>query len=63
MNLPDRAIVRIYSSSGVLVRVLEHNSRTSGELTWNVRNRYGHLVASGVYSITSRLWMPAGSDA
>jgi len=49
VNLPDRAIVRIYSSSGVLVRVLEHNSPTSGELTWDVRARNGRFVASGVY--------------
>jgi len=49
VNLPDRAIVRIYSSSGVLVRVLEHNSLTSGELTWDVRARNGRFVASGVY--------------
>ncbi len=49
VNLPTRAIIRIYSSSGVLVRVLEHNSLTSSELTWDVRNRGGRFVASGVY--------------
>ncbi len=49
VNLPDRAIIRIYSASGVLVRVLEHKSITSSELTWDVRNRNGQFVASGVY--------------
>jgi len=49
VNLPDRAIIRIYSASGVLVRVLEHNSPTNSELTWDVRNRNGQFVASGVY--------------
>lgn len=50
VNLPQRAIVRIYSSSGVLVNVLEHSSSTfGGELTWNVRNRNNQVVASGVY--------------
>lgn len=49
INLPTRAIIRIYSASGVLVRVLEHNSAISNELTWDVRNRNGQFVASGVY--------------
>jgi hypothetical protein len=60
VNLPARAIIRIYSSSGVLVRVLEHNSERRGERdedvsvlggqeTWDVRNRNNQVVASGVY--------------
>jgi len=60
VNLPERAIIRIYSSSGVLVQVLEHNSSThgattdaisvgGGQETWNVRNRNNQVVASGVY--------------
>ena len=40
VNLPADAIVRIYSSSGVLVNLLEHHSQTfGGEEDWNVRNR------------------------
>jgi hypothetical protein len=50
VNLPERAIIRIYSMSGVLVALLEHNSTTfGGEAEWNVRNRDGRPVASGVY--------------
>jgi hypothetical protein len=50
INLPERAIIRIYSMSGVLVALLEHNSTTfGGEADWNVRNRDGRRVASGVY--------------
>jgi hypothetical protein len=50
VNLPAQAIIRIYSSSGVLVNVLEHNSTTfGGDETWNVRNRNNQVVASGVY--------------
>jgi hypothetical protein len=49
VNLPDKAIIRIYSVSGVLVRVLEHNSAVSNEEVWDVRNRNGQFVASGVY--------------
>ena len=50
VNLPTQAIIRIYSSSGVLVSILEHNSTTlGGDETWNVRNRNNQVVASGVY--------------
>jgi hypothetical protein len=50
VNLPSQAIIRIYSSSGILVDVLEHNSATnSGEETWDLRNRNNQVVASGVY--------------
>jgi hypothetical protein len=50
VNLPAKAIVRIYSSSGVLVSLLEHNSNTfGGSADWNVRNRNNQVVASGVY--------------
>jgi hypothetical protein len=50
VNLPTRAIIRIYSSSGVLVSLIEHNSPTfGGSEDWNVRNRNNQVVASGVY--------------
>ncbi|NNG15429.1 MAG: hypothetical protein HKM89_03030, partial [Gemmatimonadales bacterium] len=50
VNLPERVIIRIYSSSGVLVALLEHNTTTfGGSEDWNVRNRNNQVVASGVY--------------
>jgi hypothetical protein len=50
VNLPADAVIRIYSSSGVLVALVEHHSSTfGGEETWNVRNRNNQVVASGVY--------------
>jgi len=55
VNLPDKATIRIYSASGVLVRVLNYNAAdpgndpTGGTMTWNVRNRSNQVVASGVY--------------
>ena len=50
VNLPDRAIIRIYSVSGVLVNVLTHNDvGGGGEKVWNLRNRNNQFVASGVY--------------
>jgi hypothetical protein len=50
INLPQKAIIRIYSSSGVLVDMIEHDSdQFGGSATWNVRNRNNQVVASGVY--------------
>jgi hypothetical protein len=50
VNLPAQCIIHIYSASGILVTVLTHNDPTGGgEEPWNVNNRNGQLVASGVY--------------
>jgi hypothetical protein len=50
VNLPNQAIIRIYSVSGILVDVIEHNDQgLGGEATWSVRNRNNQTVASGVY--------------
>jgi len=50
VNLPTQAIIRIYTSSGILVQMLEHNSTDySGSEQWNLRNRNNQVVASGVY--------------
>jgi hypothetical protein len=50
VNLPDRAIIRIYSASGILVNIVNHNNvQGGGEEVWNLRNRNNQFVASGVY--------------
>ena len=50
VNLPQNCFIRIYSSSGVLVTLIEHHSdQFGGEEDWNVRNRNSQVVASGVY--------------
>ena len=50
VNLPNVCTIRIYSSSGVLVDVIEHNSIDSdGTESWNLQNRNHQVVASGVY--------------
>ena len=50
VNLPADAIIRIYSSSGILITLLEHHSATfGGAESWNVRSRNNQVVASGVY--------------
>jgi hypothetical protein len=50
VNLPERALIRIYTSSGILVTLLTHNDPTAGgEEAWDLTNRGGRHVASGVY--------------
>ena len=50
VNLPSQAIIRIYTASGILIRVLTHNDRAGGsEVVWDLRNRNNQFVASGVY--------------
>ncbi len=50
VNLPADCIIRIYSTSGILVSLLEHHSSTyGGSERWNVLNRNNQVVASGVY--------------
>ncbi|MBI4513350.1 MAG: T9SS type A sorting domain-containing protein [Gemmatimonadetes bacterium] len=50
VNLPDRAIIRIYSLSGLLVAIINHNDPSGGAMAeWNLRNRNNQFVASGVY--------------
>ncbi|MFW6084476.1 MAG: T9SS C-terminal target domain-containing protein, partial [Gemmatimonadota bacterium] len=50
VNLPPRATIRIYSLGGILVDVVDHDDQTGGgRAPWDLRNRSGQLVASGVY--------------
>jgi hypothetical protein len=50
VNLPNQAVIRVYSLSGILVDIVEHNDPTGGGTAfWNLRNRNEQVVASGVY--------------
>ncbi|MEX2282302.1 MAG: hypothetical protein WEE89_07450 [Gemmatimonadota bacterium] len=50
VNLPNQAVIRIYTLNGTLVRILEHNDvQGGGETSWDLRNRNNQFVASGVY--------------
>jgi hypothetical protein len=50
VNLPAQAIIRIYSASGILVAILNHNDPAGGgDAVWNLRSRNNQFVASGVY--------------
>jgi hypothetical protein len=50
VHVPARALIRIYSVSGILVAVLVHNDPGGGgEVAWDLNSRTGRRVASGVY--------------
>lgn len=49
-NLPQRCVVSIYNSAGVLVRKLEKDN-TDPFLEWDMKNTYGISIASGVYIV------------
>jgi hypothetical protein len=50
VNLPAAATIRIYTVSGLLVDIINHNDPAGGGLaTWDLKNRSGQFVASGVY--------------
>lgn len=50
VNLPAQATIRIYSLAGRLVDQIHHDDPTdSGTASWDLRNRTGLRVASGVY--------------
>ncbi len=50
VNLPPVATIRIYTLTGVLVDIVNHDDVTGGSrAVWNLRNRNNQFVASGVY--------------
>jgi hypothetical protein len=49
-NLPPKCSIRIYTLSGELVQLLEHNETyENGREFWNLLNRDGFSVAYGMY--------------
>jgi hypothetical protein len=50
-GLPLEATVRIYTPDGRLVQVLETRQNTTGGAVWDLRDRRGQTVPSGVYLI------------
>jgi hypothetical protein len=49
VNLPQRSTIKIYTSAGDLVRVLEHEDPVRDFARWDLRNADGRDVASGIY--------------
>ncbi|MGC8654790.1 MAG: hypothetical protein ACP5US_12455, partial [Candidatus Kryptoniota bacterium] len=51
-NLPARCEIRIYTISGTLVNVLQHNSASLGYEDWNLTSSVGQAISSGIYLFT-----------
>lgn len=49
INLPTSCEIKIYTSSGELVRVIEHEDPQNGFADWNLTSTSGQTVASGIY--------------
>jgi hypothetical protein len=50
VNLPPVATIRIYTLTGVLVDIVNHDDVTGGgRAVWDLRNRNNQFIASGVY--------------
>jgi hypothetical protein len=48
-NLPDDALIRIYTVAGDLVAQLRHTDKVRDFERWNLKNDDGRDVASGIY--------------
>jgi hypothetical protein len=48
-NLPDSAVIEIFTITGRLIRRIEVEPEDSGRKTWNLSNQQGKSVASGIY--------------
>lgn len=48
-NLTSQATIRIYTTSGDLVRELSHDDPLSASADWDLKNGQGEDVASGIY--------------
>jgi len=64
-NLPAEATIKIFNSSGELVRSLDHtslNNNAPSIAKWDLKNKFNQLVAGGVYFyyITSNLGTTTG---
>jgi hypothetical protein len=50
VNLPPKATLRIYTLTGILVDIVEHDDPSGGgRAEWDLRNRNNQYVGSGVY--------------
>lgn len=49
VNLPAKAVIKIYTTAGDLVRELQHDDRIRDFERWDLKNRDGRDVASGIY--------------
>ncbi|HLT48019.1 MAG TPA: hypothetical protein VK002_12370 [Rubricoccaceae bacterium] len=58
-NLPARATIRIYTASGELIRVIEHDDPNTGQAVWDQLSTARQRTAPGIYFYT--VDSPAGT--
>jgi len=51
INLPDRCTIEIYTPNGQLVRRIEKDDATKADAEWNLTNRAGVPISSGMYLV------------
>jgi hypothetical protein len=51
INLPQQAIIRIYTLDGTLIKTINKNNSNSNYVDWDIRNEKGIPVASGMYLV------------
>ena len=49
-NLPEKCLIRIYNTSGTLIRTFDKDN-TQTYLDWDLKNSYGISISSGVFII------------
>ena len=52
VNLPSPCEIKIYTSSGELVKTIYHDNPNVGVLNWNLTSNVGQTIASGIYLFT-----------
>jgi hypothetical protein len=52
VNLPSPCAIKIYSSSGDLINILQHDDPDVGVFNWNLTSSVGQTIASGIYLYT-----------
>jgi len=49
VNLPARAVIKVYTVAGDLVREIVHDDRVRDFERWDLKNANGQDVSSGIY--------------
>ncbi len=48
-NVPAQSVIKVYTLNGREVQRLQSGGTQSGKLNWNLRDRFGKRIATGVY--------------
>lgn len=51
INLPEKAIIKIFTSDGVLIKTIRKNDAKTNFVDWDIKNEQGIPIASGMYLV------------